>query len=130
MEQKSIYKNPRTKRCIRKTEMDEEQEEDKGTTITFGKINIFTFPRFYPVKNRFQICRKKQHGDPRRRRTPRPGQASNMCAVVGSLADGFVVMKSEDEQSKALAVWRANGATSVKDQSKYHSHSLLKYTIS
>lgn len=98
MEQKSIYKNPRAKRCIKKTKMDEEQGENVGMTITFWKINIFTFPRYYQIKNRFQICRKKQHGDPRRPLKLRTGQANNVCAIVVSLAGGFLVTKSEDKQ--------------------------------
>lgn len=96
MEQKSIEKNPHTKRCITKTKMDE--EEDKGVTITFGKINIVTFPRYYQIKNRFQICRRKQQGDPCRHPKSRTGEANYVCAIVVSLDDGFAVMTSEEKQ--------------------------------
>lgn len=75
---KSISKNPRIKRCIAKTEMYEEQKKDESMTITFLKINIFTFPQ-YQIKNRFQICRKRQRGDPRRHPKPKPAQANSVC---------------------------------------------------
>lgn len=83
--------------------MDEEHEEDEGMTITFLKNKHFHIPSIlsYQIKNRFQICRQKQHGDPRRHpQTENRTSQQCVCAVVESLADAFVVMKSEEKQLK------------------------------
>lgn len=63
---KNIYENARTMRekMYKKMEMNDKQKEDEGMTITFWKINNFTFPWYHRIKNRFQICKKRQRSDP------------------------------------------------------------------
>lgn len=99
-QKKSIYKNSTYEKIDNeKKKWMKSTRRTKAWQSHFWKINIFTFPRYYQIKNRFQICRQKQHGDPRRHpQTENRTSQQCVCAVVESLADAFVVMKSEEKQ--------------------------------